>query len=409
MNARAALVTTVLFSLGCSPGRESANDKPTFRTTRSAVGGCAEQPPPVFQAGLCVCENFEAVGDLIVRGAAPGEQALAGVNGWTDLVGEPSIEGSLVAWGGLDAVGKSNVTGDLSTTTTIDGVGELNVGGDLVVGGDLTGVGELNVGGNVCVGGTFTAVGTSKIGGLCRYQEPALPCACGDDQVLDVAALVARARAEHDNERAGLPRELDLIGEANLELDTGRYFFDRVETVGDTTITILGNVAIFIEGNLEEVGEQTFRLAPGATLDLYVSGNVEVVGDTTFGGDPGRFRLYVGGRAPVAVAVGDQKLRGAIYAPRAEVSFVGDTLVEGAIFARQLTGVGTLEIRQAGSLEPTDPVCSGDEGGAGSSDGGVSGGSGGGDGGAGSGDGDGGAAGSADGGAADGGNLPHIN
>lgn len=405
MNARAVLVASLMLSAGCVPAGGSGNDRPTLRTTRSAVGGCADRPPPVFQAGLCVCEDFEAVGDLIVRGAAPGEQALAGVNGQTDLVGEPRIEGSMVAWGGLDAVGESSFTGSLSTTTTVDGVGRLSVGGDLVVGGDLTGVGELQVGGNVCVGGTFKAVGASAIGGLCPYQEPALPCACGADEVVDVAALVAQAREHRDNERVGLPKELDLIGEVNLELDTGRYFFDRVKTVGNTTITVLGNVSIYLEGNLDEVGDQTFRLAPDATLDLYVSGNVEVVGDTSFGGDPGRFRLYVGGQAPVAVAVGDQQLRGSLYAPRAEVTFVGDTLVEGALFARQLTGVGTLEIAQAGSVAPTDPVCPPEaseetEGGSGgSSDGGAPGAGGGGPQGSGS----------SDGGARDGGSIPLIN
>jgi hypothetical protein len=334
--------------------------KPTYATSRSNIQqACPSTPAPaLFTNGMCICEDFDSVGDLIVRASGSGAKAHVGVNGVTNLVGTPRIDGSMVAYRGLSGVGEAQVTGDLATTTSLDGVGTLEVGGNLDVGGDLSSVGQLTVGGEVRVAGKFEMTGDQALGGLAAYQAPALPCACGAADRLDVVAEVARAKAKHDNESAGLP-SLDLLGEANLKLGTGRYYFAGVSTLGDTTIEVSGAVVIYVDGDLDSVGAQNLVLAPGATLDLLVAGDVNLVGDTNFGGEPGRFRLYVGGNSPVAVAVGDQTFRGSLYAAEAEVSFVGDTKIEGALFAKSLSGVGTLEIVQAESAVPSPTMCGG--------------------------------------------------
>ncbi|MHB8873251.1 MAG: DUF7305 domain-containing protein [Myxococcaceae bacterium] len=352
---RPSLLLPCLLSLaGCGVDQT----RPTYQTSRGAISqACPATPDPaLFAHGLCVCEDFESTGDLVVRAQASGARARVGVNGRTDLVGSVEVDGSLVAFDGLSAVGDVVVTEGLSTTSSLEGVGILRVGGDLDVGGDLSGVGELTVAGTLRVAGTFESAGNQSIGGLGTYSPPEKPCACGKADRLDVAAEVAKARGAHDNEALGLPA-LDLLGEANLKLVTGRYYFGGAHTLGDTTIEIFGAVAIYVDGDLESVGTQNLTLAPGATLDLYVAGNVELVGDTSFGGEPGRFRLYVGGGFPVAVAVGNQTLRGSLYVPEAEVSFVGDTRIEGALFAKRLSGVGTLDLRQAGLAAPPPGTC----------------------------------------------------
>jgi hypothetical protein len=344
----------------------SGADRPQYKTSRSAMNGqCPALPKPeLFAAGLCVCKDFDVVGDLLVKPLKPEEPGTAGVNGQTHLVGTPFVTGDFIAWAGLDGVGEAEVGGTLATTSTLNGVGKLRVGGDLVVGGDLSGVGELQVDGLLRVGGLASITGDAKLNGLGAYEAPALPCGCGDDQILDIAGKVAEARAKAGNTEGTLP-SIDVVGQADLTLGSGSYFFEKVSSVGETTWNIEGGVEIFIDGDLDEVGSHNIKLAPGATLDLYVSGSVNTVGDTQFGGEPGAFRLFIGGKEPIGVSVGNQAFRGTIYAPRAELSFVGDTLIEGTLFAGSVDGVGTLEVRQAGAKAAAAELCTDpDEGGA---------------------------------------------
>ena len=367
------LVPAVLVSFAACTG---GADRPHYTSSQSAVNGqCPDAPKPeLFAAGLCVCHDFDVVGDLKVKPLLPNEPGRVGVNGVTHLVGTPTVAGDFVAWNGLDGVGQANVGGTLSTVTDLAGVGKLRVGGDLVVGGNLAGVGELQVDGMLRVAGNASVTGDAKYAGFAPYEAPALPCGCGDAEILDVAAKVAEARANAGNTTTSIP-SMDVVGSADLTLGSGSYFFEHVTSVGETTWNIEGGVEIFLDGDLEEVGAHNIKLAPGATLDLYVSGNVTLVGDTQFGGEAGAFRLYIGGKDPVGVAVGTQAFRGTIYAPRAELSFVGDTIIEGTLFAGSVSGVGTLEVRQAGAKAPAEELCTlpgtDDPAGGGSGDGGT--------------------------------------
>ena len=154
------------------------------------------------------------------------------------------------------------------------------------------------------------------------------------------------------------------MGQTDVTLPTGSYYFDKVEFVGSSKVTIQGAVALYIDGRLQTVGQDRFNVPAGSTLDLYVSGGVEQVGSTSLAaGDPGSFRLYVGGTTPVLVGVGQQRISGLIYAPTADLKFVGDTEIDGAVFAKTLDGVGRFTIRHASVTPPPPGVCPGGDGG----------------------------------------------
>jgi hypothetical protein len=317
-----------------------------FTRDSSRLFACGDTPAPsLFEHALCICDDFDEVGDVHVgRGRDP---ASIGVNGVSRSVTHTSIDGDWIAHGGLEAAAAIEITGDLTSAKSVDWVGLLEIGGDLSVGGHLTGVGDLRVGGDVAVAGRRSTIGIERIGGVGAYQGAAPPCNCDPSTFLDVARIVELAKTDNDNAARDIDEaKIFAVGDVALELDTGRYFFRDVTTIGRSRLTIAGAVSIFLDGDLLAIGDDHIEILDGASLDLYVSGSVGTVGHVRFGNeaDPSAFRLYVGGTKPMELAVGLTSISGTIYAPEAYVGWVGDTHVDGAVFARELDGVGRLDV-----------------------------------------------------------------
>lgn len=370
---------TLLFATACAPLSE-----PPGALASVQVGGlsCPSTPAPgLFTGALCLCQGLEDVGSLEVGRAALHGTGDVGVNGRSNIVNDSQVAGSWTSWQGFEAVGSGYIGGDLVTPADVEVVGHLEVGGDLNVGGSLHGVGSLAVGGAAAVAGESTVVGMgpARIGQYAAVSAP--PCGCDAASIFDVAGAVATARLNNQNELHGLPHVLQSVGDQALVLSSGTYYFDRIETVGQTRVRVEGAVALYIGERIEQVGAETFSLEPGASLDLYVAGGVGSVGALELGdqADPSAFRLYVGGRDSVLLGVGAQRIHGLIYAPEAQVEYVGDTRIDGGLFAGALSGVGRLSID--GSLpQPTaQSSCGGgtESAGGGGSGGGASGGGGG--------------------------------
>ena len=310
--------------------------------TRATIVSCPQSPAKeVFNQALCLCGDYRAVGDgLWVKGGS------AGVNGSVDVVGTHSFEGDLTAWQGISGVGTLTTRGSLSTPGRVEGVGRLVVGGDLSAGSGVSGVGHLEVKGTLRCGGEVQSVGELVVGAQGPYTALAgPPCECDPAKLLDVGKELDQAKAQHDNEAAGLGTSVSSVGTTKLVLGSGKYFFDKFETVGQTTITIDGVVALYIDGSLDTVGGTRFDVTPGATLDLYVRDGLNMVGDSMFGvgADPGSVRIYLAGSNELDL-VGTQRVVGAIYAPQADVSLIGTTTFDGGLFARNVDGVGKLVV-----------------------------------------------------------------
>jgi len=300
---------------------------------------CPDSPADeLFEAALCVCGDFDDVGDITVHGTV-------GVNGSTSMVSDVVIDGDLHAYDGFDSVASLRVSGSLVSTGDVVWVGDLSVEGNLAAGGDLDGVGTLEVGGALAYEGSDSITGELSYGSRADYQAPAGP-PCGCD-AFDVASAVAAAAVDNRNAEIGLGTEaIDLVGDGELRLPTGVYYFRGVDSAGSLHLAIDGTVAIYIDGSVDSIGLDHIEIADGGSLDLYVAGDVGLVGELAVASaDPAVFRLYIGGDEPVQVdAVGALEFAGMIYAPNADVSFVGDGSVTGAVLARHLSAVGRLEI-----------------------------------------------------------------
>jgi hypothetical protein len=298
-------------------------------------------PPDVFQAAVCICEDLDHVGDLIVEPGAGGVAAV-GVNGVTALTGRAQVAGDFIAWGGFSAVGGA-IGDSLVTPAGASVSGQLTITNDATIGGDLSCVGTLDVGGDLALGGAENVVGALTVGDRVPYTAPAAPpCACDPATFFDVVAAVEAAKQITGNHTSW-----DHVGASELHLAGGNYFVTSADVTGLSKIYVDGSASVYVEGSLDTVGVEQWDIAPGATLDLFVSGAVHSVGQLRIGNtaDPTAFRLYIGGSDDVAVgAVGQTEIAGSIYAPRATLAYVGDAHITGSIFAKSLVGAGALHV-----------------------------------------------------------------
>ena len=374
------------------PTKDGANAQPGDHLTRAASAACP--PPELFSNALCLCEDLADVGLLTVRGGASGPGSV-GVNGKTHLINVTSVDGSFTAYQSFAAVADAHVGQNLGTTGDASWVGLLGVGGDLSVGGDARGLGLLTVDGSLRVAGQTSLLGLSAAQ-RAEYEPPAgPPCPCDPSTFFDVAAAVEAAREANDNANIGLDETLHQVGLRTLSLPAGSYYVADARTIGVLDIVITGSVSLYVAGHLDSVGLEHVHIADGGELDLYVSGGVRSVGLSAAGrpADPSRLRIYVGGSEPVLLSVGVQAFFGSIYAPEAQVDYVGATHIVGSLFARTLHGVGLLTIEQGdgagqpgactppgdedagvpgdgdGDVPPSDPETPGQDAGAGDGDG----------------------------------------
>lgn len=378
-----------LFLAGCIAGGNADQGEQPDQGTAQRPATCP--PGDLFDHALCLCEDMNDVGELsVVEG--PSGVGSVGVNGFTRFVNLTRAVGDWVAYAGFEAVTDTEIAGSLLTAGDATWVGWLKVGLDLAIGGDATGIGMLEVLGALSVGGSETMLPGSSVGSRVDYQPLAgPPCPCDPATFFDVAGAVAAARTANDNAAAGLPTRLAAVGVNELRLATGNYYFEDAATVGQTHITVTGQVALYVEGTIATVGEQTITVEDGGSLDLFVSGTVATVGWTSAGSaaHPEAIRIYLGGSDRVLLAaVGYHELYANLYAPEATLAYVGDNRVVGSLFGRELDGVGRLEIGYGAPAEVDPPSCEdpgdgGDDGGDGDD------GDGGGDDGDGGGDGDG--------------------
>lgn len=347
MKATLKMAVVAVLAAGCAGGGADLGSGAS-----AVVAPC---PAPVFEAGLCVCEDFSDRGFGLVASKEGGAAARVGVNGKASFQGHVEIAGDVDAHGGLDSRGAFWVQGTARTAGDMTSWGNTRVAKDLWVGGDLA-TRHLEVGGSLNVGGSFSAPGNPRVGATGDYQAPdALPCNCDPATFFDVAAAVAASKAANDNAAAGLDAS-GVGGKVDLELATGRYYFSDFELLRRSEVRVAGNVAVFVDGSLRTQGRARIVVADGASLDLYVAGDVDTLGNLGVEAAPGQARIYVGGEAPMVATWGHTDIAASLYAPRAEVLMHGHTRLVGSLFARKLTIQGHLELFQAAPVLPAD-VC----------------------------------------------------
>ncbi len=318
-----------------------------------AIDPCQGAPAVQFPAAVCVCDAFTMVGNLEAYGFENPGGATIAANRHIEFVANAEIDGSVVGGGAVTMGGNAEVGGDLVSSGDVDWLGNLDVAGDISAGGDLRGAGNLDVRGDLRLGGRNLALGNLDFGGFAPYVEPAAaPCPCEPGSFFDVEGAVAAAAGEPDVARiAG-----DVLGNASIRLSDGAYYLEDASWVGNVDLVIDGNVDIYVADDLSSIGNGDVELTTGSTLDLYVAGAMRSVGNVWVGGGvPGAVRIYLGGADSVMLHAGNAEFVASLYAPMADVAYVGNTDITGAIFARSLVGEGNMTIGYPGLFEPPPP------------------------------------------------------
>jgi hypothetical protein len=302
----------------------------------------------IFKFGLCACEDATFTGAFEIdaldssQGAAPGNQIAASVGINDDLVttGVLDIRGSLIAASsGLTPItaGSYNIDGNFATNSDLVTTGaNITFGRDLWVNGDILSIGLANVQGDVYQTPPHTLTGMTVAGQVLKQDfTVAEPCACGEDQILDIAAIVAAGKANSHNAELGLDdgNRVDIGIGVPLDLECGRFAFEAAHFVGVHEIRAHGRTALFIDGDLTITGAFGVDLGSSGELDVFVTGNLLLTGSGDVGtiDRPAALRFYVGGRGDIAIT-GAHRFAANLYAPRAAVFVTGADDIYGSFF-----------------------------------------------------------------------------
>jgi hypothetical protein len=339
------------------PVRQKALDSPVCQATDAKAA---------FTNAICTCRDFTLQGAGFSAHSSAGQKTNVGVNGVDYVAGDHKVSGSMIAMKGFAGAGNIVTGTDLATAGDMLGFGRVVTGGNLMVGGRLGEIGVLQVKGTLGVADESQLIGWNQIPNRGAYVAPSEPCGC-TTPVVDVLSRVgaARSSATHlDNTSS--------IGLTETTLKTGSYFVENFRTIGWTKITVDGAVALYVAGDFDQIGGEKLQLTQGSTLDIYVAGGLHSAGASWFGkhATPGSVRIYVGSEATPSFAVGAQAFNASVYAPFAQIALVGDTFIHGAIFGKDIAGIGLLDIDYVAPVAadpnkcapPADPTTTTDPG-----------------------------------------------
>jgi hypothetical protein len=325
--------------------------------TQPAGGKCKSGlASRIFQYGLCSCSDATFTGSFSIDAFEsdegpyqPGQTgASVGINDELHTVGVVDILGSLIIAG--DALlsitsGHFFIDGNLETNSDVSAIGAgITFGRDLWVDGELTAVGVSEVAGDVYQTPDHGPPTGLSIGGQVHAQDftVAEPCACAEDQLLDIDAIVATGLANSHNADVGLADDgLSQVGANDLDLECGRFALSDANIVGATVLKAHGRTALFIDGDLTITGSFGVDLGSEGELDVFVTGNLLLTGAGQVGSvdRPAALRFYVGGSGAIAIT-GSNQFAANLYAPRADVTVTGADDIYGSFFVGSYTAIG---------------------------------------------------------------------
>jgi hypothetical protein len=343
-----------------------------------------------FQKALCTCDRYVASVGLVTesfdsdRPAEPeGTEAPVGIGGVLQANAKLEIGGDLIVAGtdgaqfGSLAAG-SSVAGDLLLNGPLGaGATSFEVDGDAAVNGDISLTG-------LSVKGTLTTpadavVAAGVVAGQ-RVSAPVsvdAPCACGEDDLVDIQAFVEAHRETNDNpevppfedgtvDASGNPIKKTFTagalagntGNPVITLPCGRFFLSGIAGPGKLTLKVTGRAALLIAGTDVSLDRLSIVLeTPEAELDLMIAGTLSIASEATIGQpeQPRRTRIYVDG--PNILFKGLANISANIYAPRASFDFEGGGIIYGSLFAGQFSQSAALHIRYDVAVRRLDTNC----------------------------------------------------
>jgi hypothetical protein len=323
----------------------------------------------LFDNALCTCDDAHIAGYLqttafnSLGGSAPTGAAVGINNAYSISAGYTNVGGSLSVAGpsSVAFIGYIETDGDLRLAGVATIPGYTKVNRNAWLGGNFTDLGPTDVVGDLHHQGTVAAIPLT-VGGT-NTQAPVTvtpPCACGAQNILPVASIVAQAVSSNDDSAAGITPSTwtNVLVDEKVTLPCGRYYLDSIRIGGSLEITVTGRVALFIGADITVIGNLQILLGPSAQIDIFITNDLNLVGLAVFGDKthPADTRIYVGGSGNVNL-VGAGEFVGNVYAPLSEVTAPGYLDVYGSIFAKDFQIPGYADFNYDSAITQVGSNC----------------------------------------------------
>jgi hypothetical protein len=357
----------------CSPDRASISVPLAGGARRTRCSAWAARRS--FTNALCSCSDLNVRGALVTDAfdssqsdAGSGRGAAAvGVKGAYQGADYVRVDGSftVASDAGIDSPGGLDIAGDLRLAGATKAAGPILVSRDAWLGGETTTLSVANIGRNLhlSANATLQPLVPAVVGGDTfrdSFETPP-PCACGAEDTLDIAGIVAGTLADNDNSLIGL--ELDALADVaaptELTLRCGRFALRGISGRAAISLRVSGRVSLVVDGDVLIPPGFTLVLEPEAQLDWFISGSLPLSPDTRIG-DKERasaVRVYVLGKNEI-VLPGTELVTMNVYAPQASVTVEALGNAYGAVFADAIASRGLLFMHYDRAVLRADEACS---------------------------------------------------
>lgn len=326
----------------------------------------------LFNHAVCSCDDVTFAGYLKTR-AFSAEEGVYYQGGAPVGVNDQVVSGSYVDVGGtLTVVGDSTVggylqvRGDFETHNPFNVLGLLEVSRDAwIENGGLAAAAAIGRDLNYATAlpPPFVLLSGNPVQQSFMVDDP---CPCDPDELLDIPAIVQDGRVNNHNAQAGIDPGIlsGLVGLHRVELPCGRYYIDEVSGVGDVQLVVNGRTALYVGGDISNVGIFDIELGPQGEIDIYVEGNLNQIGYSPFGNvtRPSGVRIYVAGDQQIDFA-GFEPFGGNLYAPHADLYAAGYIDITGSIFVHDVWSGNYIDVEYDLDILEVggDPECGPDE------------------------------------------------
>jgi hypothetical protein len=314
------------------------------RAFSHAVCSCADLDVLAVLASDAVDSELEDTAQQR-KGAAIGVNADYGGGEYVRVDGSLTISGTATtnSRGGID------VAGDLRLAGAASAAGPIFVGRDGWLFGATSSLSLATVGRDLHLGpkGSVTALGAVVVSGKTTNEslEIAPPCACAQDQLIDIGGIVQQGMAQNDNARVGLALDAlsNVSSPTELTLSCGRFALKSISGDAKIALHVAGRVLLVIDGDVDAGRKFSLQLERGAALDLFIGGELGVSGEALLGDNarPGATRIYVLGSRPISLP-GTARFSANLYAPHAPLTVLALGDLYGAAFGASIQSLGPL-------------------------------------------------------------------
>jgi len=125
-------------------------------------------------------------------------------------------------------------------------------------------------------------------------------------------------------------------GSQTVALGEGEYYADALYITNDSTVTVTGDVILYVAGTTGAQPNGTLNISAGASLIIYAGGDLDLSENIILTPDaiPSRFLVY--GLAGCG-SVGWGSTYGAVYAPAADITVPNSAVIYGSVIGETVT------------------------------------------------------------------------